>query len=145
MAKSQFQKGAHAGAASINLPFRLALAAFQGFLCAGLAMLACAWLYCRTDWPDYAVPAAAICCAGLGAAVTAFYAAKSIKQAGLWIGLGCGGIYFILFAAAAVANGQTEFTAVALWKLVCLLAFGGLGGIFGVGSAGPAVRRPAAK
>ena len=133
MAKIQISKGLHTGgAAPVNLPLRLVLAAIQGFVCAGLAMLACAWVYCRVDFPDYAAPAAAICCAGLGAAVTAFTAAKHIRQGGLWIGLGCGALYFVLFAAAAVLNGQTEFTTVAVWKLVCLFAFGGLGGVLGV-------------
>ena len=141
MSKLQFSKSPHTGARSINLPLRLIVSALQGLLCAGLALLACAWLYCRVDCPDYAAPAAAICCAGLGAAVTAFSAAKAIRQAGLWIGLGCGGLYFVFFVVAAMVNGQTEFTAVALWKLVCLLAFGGLGGIFGVGNGGSSAPR----
>lgn len=142
MAKSHFSKGRHTGnPAPVNLPLRLTLAAIQGFLCAGLTMLACAWVYCRVDMPDYAAPAAAICSAGLGAAVTAFLAAKNIRQGGLWIGLGCGALYFLLFAAAALLNGQTEFTTIAVWKLVCFLAFGGLGGVLGVGSKEPRPQR----
>ena len=140
MAKSQFSKGSlskglHTGSGTpVNIPIQLLMAAVQGILCAGLAMLACAWVYCRVDIPDYAAPAAAICSAGLGTAVTAFAAAKRIRQGGLWIGLGCGAVYFVLFVVSAFLNGQTEFTTIAICKLICLVAFGGLGGVLGVGS-----------
>lgn len=141
MTKTNRKGGPHPAAREPSLPLRAALAAAQGLFCAFLSLLACAWLYCRVDLPDHVAPVAALCCAGLGAAVAAFSLARRLRQGGLWIGLACGGICFALFAGAALLNGQREFTLLAGWKLGCLLVFGALGGVLGVGG-GESARRP---
>lgn len=140
MTKRYRKTGPRPTAQEPNLTLRAAGAALLGLLCAFLSLLACAWLYCRVDLPDYAAPVAGVCCAGLGAAVTACSLTRSFQRGGLWIGLGCGAVYFALFALAALLNGQRDFTLLAGWKLASLLVFGALGGVLGVGG-GAGTRR----
>ena len=142
MAKHYRKTSPRTASRESSLTLRAAGAALLGLLCAFLSLLACAWLYCRVDLPDYAAPVAGVCCAGLGAAVTACSLTRRFQRGGLWIGLGCGAVYFTLFAVAALINGQRDFTLLAGWKLASLLVFGALGGVLGVGGGSGTRRTP---
>lgn len=117
----------------------IGLAAIWSAVCGALAtfavLLAVSGLYCATDVPDYMCAPLATLAICAGAFMSARQLAKRIGQNGLLWGLGCGMVFFVLFAAAALLNGQTEFTAFALIKLACMLLSGALGGYLGIVSS----------
>lgn len=115
-----------------------------GIVLTFLLLLFFSWLYTRMEIPAWwAVPlaTAAVC---LGSFATGNLLTRNFKKNGLFCGLCAGGAFFVLYLAAALLNGQFEFSSFALIKLVCYLLAGAFGGIMGIAAIEkkPASRRP---
>ncbi|HJA25832.1 MAG TPA: TIGR04086 family membrane protein [Candidatus Fournierella merdigallinarum] len=96
------------------------------------ALLGCSWAYTKTQIPAWCAAPLAACSAALGCFVCGFVLARGVRKNGLFCGLCAGVGFFLLYLAAALLNGQFEFTAMAGIKLVCDLLAGCLGGFLGV-------------
>ena len=97
-----------------------------------ILLLIFSWLFTKTQIPAWwAVPlaTAAVC---VGCFVSAHVLAKKIKKNGLFCGLCAGAFFFVIYLAAALLNGQFEFTTLASIKLVCYLLAGCFGGYLGI-------------
>ena len=107
-------------------------AGVSGLAATFLILLACSWAFTRTRIPPWAaVPMAtgAVC---LGCFVCGRSLAKSFRKNGLFCGLCAGAAFFVLYLAAALFNGQFDFTALAGIKLVCYILSGCMGGYLGI-------------
>lgn len=107
-------------------------AAVSGLAATFLLLLVFSWLFTKTQIPAWwAVPlaTAAVC---VGCFVSAHVLAKKLKKNGLFCGLCAGAFFFVLYLAAALLNGQFEFTTLASIKLVCYLLAGCFGGYLGI-------------
>lgn len=107
-------------------------AAVSGLAVTFLLLLVFSWLFTKTQIPAWwAVPlaTAAVC---VGCFVSAHVLAKKLKKNGLFCGLCAGAFFFVLYLAAALLNGQFEFTTLASIKLVCYLLAGCFGGYLGI-------------
>lgn len=103
-----------------------------GILLTFAALLLFSWLFIQMQIAAYwGVPLATIAVC-IGSFVTGHFAAKSLKQNGLFCGLCVGFIFYVVYLVAALLNGQYEFTSLALIKLVCYLLSGAVGGVLGI-------------
>ena len=115
-----------------------------GVLLCILALMFFAWVLSMADLPVYtAVPlsTSAVC---IGTAGAAMALSRMQQKNGLLLGAGTGLFFFAAYAAAALLNGQREFTGFAAIKLLCILLAGCLGGYLGLlSSERKTHRRPA--
>ena len=74
----------------------------------------------------------ATCAVCLGCFVCGMILARSFKKNGLFCGLCTGTVFYLIYLAAALLNGQFDFTAMAGIKLVCYILAGCFGGYLGI-------------
>lgn len=118
------------------------LAGISGLAATFLLLLVFSWLFTKTQIPAWwAVPLAtgAVC---VGCFVSAHTLAKQLQKNGLFCGLCAGAFFFVVYLAAALINGQFEFTTLASIKLVCYLLAGCFGGYLGILAAEKKTRAP---
>lgn len=117
-----------------------------GILICALALLFFSWLMSVVDLPIYAAAPLASAAVCIGTAGAALLLGRTQRQNGLLWGLGTGVFFFAAHAAAALLNGQREFTSFAAIKLICILLAGCVGGYAGLLSTQHRPRRrPAAR
>lgn len=130
-----------AARASRSLGACILTALLLGILLCVLALMLFSWVLSIADLPLYAaVPlaTAAVCIGTAGAAMTL---SRMQQKNGLLLGAGTGLFFFAAYAAAALLNGQREFTGFAAIKLLCILLAGCFGGYAGLLSAERKPRR----
>lgn len=123
----------------------VAAALVCGLAATFILLLIFSWMFTKTQIPAWwAVPlaTAAVC---VGCFVSAHVLAKKIKKNGLFCGLCAGAFFFVIYLAAALLNGQFEFTTLASIKLVCYLLAGCFGGYLGILAAEKQLRTHHAK
>lgn len=107
-------------------------AGIAGVVATFLALLFCSWLFTRTQLPAWSAIPMATCAVCLGCVVCGLALARGFRRNGLFCGLCTGVAFFLLYLAAALLNGQFDFTAMAGIKLVCYIFSGCLGGYLGI-------------
>lgn len=128
-AKQGRKPGQNGGAGPLG---KILSAGITGTAVTFLVLLFCSWLFTRTQLPAWAAVPMATCSVCLGCFVCGLVLARSFKKNGLFCGLCTGVAFYLLYLAAALLNGQFDFTAMAGIKLVCYILAGCFGGYVGV-------------
>lgn len=127
--KSNRKPGQSAGAGPLK---KILIAGVAGVAVTFLVLLLCSWLYTKTQLPLWAAVPMATCAVCIGCFVCGLALARSFKKNGLFCGLCTGVAFYLLYLAAALLNGQLDFTAMAGIKLVCYILSGCFGGYLGI-------------
>ena len=129
----QQKTGRKAGQSAGKEPLKKILAAgVTGTAVTFLVLLLCSWLYTKTQLPSWSAVPMATCAVCLGCFVCGMSLARSFKKNGLFCGLCTGTVFYLVYLAAALLNGQFDFTAMAGIKLVCYILAGCFGGYLGI-------------
>lgn len=129
----QQKTGRKAGQSAGTAPLKKILAAgIAGIGVTFLILLLCSWLYTKTQLPAWSAIPMATCAVCLGCFLCGLILARSFKKNGLFCGLCTGIAFFLIYLAAALLNGQFDFTAMAGIKLVCYILAGCFGGYLGI-------------
>ena len=139
--KTGRKAGQSTGAESLK---KILIAGVTGTAVTFLVLLLCSWLYTKTQLPAWSAVPMATCAVCLGCFVCGMILARSFKKNGLFCGLCTGTVFYLIYLAAALLNGQLDFTAMAGIKLVCYILAGFFGGYLGILLAErKRIRRPA--
>ncbi len=111
---------------------KILIAGVTGTAVTFLVLLLCSWLYTKTQLPAWSAVPMATCAVCLGCFVCGMILARSFKKNGLFCGLCTGTVFYLIYLAAALLNGQFDFTAMAGIKLVCYILAGCFGGYLGI-------------
>ena len=111
---------------------KILISGVAGLAVTFLALLFCSWLFTRTQLPAWSAVPMATCAVCLGCFVCGLALARGFKKNGLLCGLCTGVAYYLIYLAAALLNGQFDFTATAGIKLVCYILAGCFGGYLGI-------------
>lgn len=115
-----------------SLAFNLLFSIISGFISTFILLVLCAEIFTKMKLPSWsAIPLSTIS-VGISSFMSGHILARRLKQNGLFCGFCCGAFFFVIYLAAALLNGQFEYTALAAVKLVCYILFGCIGGFTGI-------------
>lgn len=111
---------------------QLAAASVSGVGAAALLLSGLAALCCKVDLSPQTLSLAPTGAVALSVLLAGLVLALLHREKGLLCGLLMGGIFYAMLWIAALAQGQTEFSALSAIKGMAVLCSGAIGGLLGV-------------
>lgn len=106
-----------------------------GILITFLLLLAAAWMFTRARLPMWSYIPIAVWAVCVGSFFSGYIVANRVKKNGLFCGLCCGIVFFVIYLIASLLTGDFDYTALLGIKLVSYSLAGSLGGLIGVATA----------
>lgn len=129
--KRNTQRAAQNGAAA-HLAVHAGMSMLGGFAAAALLFSGLAALRCKVDIDPQLLAPISTAAFSLAVLLAGYLFAALRKEKGLLYGLLIGLVFYAILWIGALAQGQTEFSALSAIKGAALLCSGAIGGSFGI-------------